>query len=102
MPDIPQNVISESRQAVDEWAAESRMLMAAEPTTQWSAGQIADLVAALGHPGAGRALADAGYVLAQFTDWLSRHGGQEFDAAEAAALLGMAGLVLAEREASGA
>lgn len=99
MGDISQNVVSESRRNIDEWAAESRMLMAAEPGTRWSAEEIADLIAALGHPGAGRALADAGYVIAQFTDWLSRRDGQELDAAETAALLGMAGLVLAEREA---
>jgi hypothetical protein len=76
------------------------MLLLTEPGTQWTAEHIADLIAALGHPGAGRALTDAGYVLAQFIDWLGRKTGQEFDSAETAALLGMAGLVLAERESA--
>jgi hypothetical protein len=101
MPEMPQSVINESRQNIDKWAAESRLMLLAEPGTRWTAERLADFIAALGHPGAGRALVDAGYILAQFIDWYGRNTGQEFNSDETAALLGTAGLVLAEREASG-
>jgi hypothetical protein len=101
MPDVPQDVVGGSRQAIDKWAAESRLMLATEPGTCRDVELLADVIAALGHPGAGRAIVDAGYVLAHFSGWLGRKTGQELDSDEAAALLGMAGLVLAEREANG-
>lgn len=99
MADVPQSVITESRNNVDEWAAEARLLLATEEPTRFAADKAADIIAALGHAGAGRALADAGYVIAQITQWLERCTGQRLDGEETAALLGMAGLVLADREA---
>ncbi len=101
MASIPQHVVAESRANIDEWAAEAQMLLATEPATRFAAGKIAELVAACGHPGVGHALVDAGYFLSSLTAWLTRKTGQEFSAAEAASLLGMAGLVLADREVPG-
>lgn len=95
---VPPGVLAEARADVDQRAAESRMLLATDEATRFAVESIADVIAALGHPGAGRVLADAGYVVTQMSDSLSRVTGQEFDAEEALALLGMAGLVLAGRE----
>lgn len=101
MADTPQHVVDESRANIDEWAAESRLLLATEPFTRFTATQAADLISALGHAGAGRALADAGYVISSMTDWLRRKYGQAYDDQEALSLLGMAGLILADREVPG-
>ena len=99
MADVPQRVTDENRAGIDEWAMQSRMLLVTEDDTRLAAERTADAIAALGHPGAGRALFGAAYVVTQVVRFLYGATGQELDAEEALALLGMAGLVLADREA---
>ena len=97
IPRIPHAVTCESRANIDEWAAQSRLLLATEPAVAFTADSLARLVAAFGHPGAGRALTDAAYAAYAITQALGRRG-EPLSAQEALGLLGMAGLILTDQE----